>query len=343
MTQLIDHLAELTGFRDRELLDVSVVRAVHDVLRPLAVGIYRSVGEAGSQRWLTRARMALGDATATADPAWTEVLSLPRIDSVPCRHACLTSAKVITAGEGPQHSYFPISTEREVIGVLELETALGLTPGERAMVSTILRIYGNFHDLLDHSERDPLTGLLNRQTFSAALNRAGRLPLSATENSAEGQRSVCTDASGWLGVVDIDHFKRVNDTYGHPIGDEVLLLLSRVLRSSFRHQDRLYRFGGEEFVVVLDGLDGDGASNAFERLRVNVNRFAFPQVGQVTVSIGFTKTDASETPSVAFTRADKALYYAKEHGRDLVACFDDLVVAGSLSETKIATGDIDLF
>lgn len=342
MTQLIDHLAELTGFRDRELLDVSVVRAVHDVLRPLAVGIYRCVGEADSQRWLTRARMALGDTTATADPTWTEVLSLPTIDSVPCRHACLTTCDVITAGEAPQQSFFPISTEREVVGVLELETVVALTSGERAMVSTILRIYGNFHDLLDHSERDPLTGLLNRQTFSTALNRTSRLP-QAIDSTGDGQRIVGEATSCWLGVVDIDHFKRVNDNYGHPIGDEVLLLLSRILRSSFRHQDRLYRFGGEEFVVVLDGLDADSASKAFERLRLNVHRFAFPQVGQITVSIGFTKTDASETPTVAFVRADKALYYAKENGRDRVAYFDELVAAGRLLQTKIAAGGVDLF
>src|SRR5882757_4953764 len=68
MTNLIEHVAELTGFRDRELLDVAVVRAVNDVLRPLSVAVYRCVGEPGDQHWLTRARMGAGDSAVSADP-----------------------------------------------------------------------------------------------------------------------------------------------------------------------------------------------------------------------------------------------------------------------------------
>ena len=343
MAQLIEHLADLTGFRDRDLLDVTVVRAIKDVLQPLSVSIYRCVGEAGAQRWLTRARMGPGERTATADPPWTEVSMLPMLDDVPARRDCLTRVEVITVGETPQLNIFPISTEREVVGVLELETNDPLAPGDRAMVCTILRIYGNFHDLLDHSERDPLTGLLNRQTFDAAFTtRASKLFAAEGDISAQGRRSLLDASTVWLGVVNIDHFKRVNDTFGHLIGDEVLLLLSRLLRSTFRHHDRLYRFGGEEFVVVLDCLSVEQASLAFERLRDSVERFVFPQVGHITVSVGFARTSADETPSAAFSRADKALYHVKGHGRNKVAHFDDLVRDGAIVETKIA-GDIELF
>ena len=341
MTQLINHLAEITGFRDRDQLDASVVRAVHDVLRPLAVGIYRGVGEADGQRWLTRARIARDDPAATADPPWTDIHTLPELDTVPARREALVTGQMVTAGHTPQTSHFPIATEREVVGVLEVQTAGPLRSGDRAMVATIVRIYGNFHDLLDHSERDPLTGLLNRQTFNAAL-------MARTKNSADGEkpesgrRTAAGAAALWLGVVDIDHFKRVNDTFGHPIGDEVLLLLSRLLRSSFRHVDRLYRFGGEEFVVVLDCVVADHASLAFERLRANVERFDFPQVGRVTVSIGFTLTDVSDTPSSAFARADKALYHVKENGRNQVARFETLVQDGQIVDTHIV-GYVELF
>ncbi len=341
MTQLINHLAEITGFRDRDQLDASVVRAVHDVLRPLSAGIYRGVGEAGNQRWLTRARIALDDPAATADPPWTDILTLPELDTVPARREALTTGEAVSSGHTPQTSHFPIATEREVVGVLEVQTAGPLTSSDRAMVATIVRIYGNFHDLLDHSERDPLTGLLNRQTFNAAL-------ITRTKRAADGERPEsgrrASPGSGalWLGVVDIDHFKRVNDTYGHPIGDEVLLLLSRLLRSSFRHFDRLYRFGGEEFVVVLDCVAAEQAGLAFERMRANVERFQFPQVGRVTVSVGFTLTDASDTPSSAFARADKALYYVKEHGRNQVARFETLVRDGQIVETQIV-GEVELF
>ncbi|MEQ1683884.1 MAG: GGDEF domain-containing protein [Burkholderiaceae bacterium] len=339
MTQLVNHFAEITRFRDPDQLDASVVRAVHDVLRPLSAGIYRGVGEAQGQRWLTRARIGIDDFAATADPLSTDFLGLPELDSVPARRQCLLTGAVVTAGHAPQTSCFPIATEREVVGVLEMQTAVPLSASDRAMVSTIVRIYGNFHDLLDHSERDPLTGLLNRQTFNTALMARARKSLdSAGEES--GRRGPLAASAQWLGVVDIDHFKRVNDTCGHPIGDEVLL--SRLLRSSFRHFDRLYRFGGEEFVVVLDGLEADRASLAFERMRANVERFEFPQVGRVTVSVGFTLTGASDTPSSAFARADKALYHVKEHGRNQVAQFESLVRDGQIVDNHIV-GDVELF
>lgn len=341
MAQLIEHLADLTGFRDRDQLDVTVVRAIKDVLQPLSVSIFRCVGEPGAQHWLTRARMGAADTTATADPLWIEVSTLPALDDVPARRDCLTRAEVITVGEGPQLTLFPIATERAVVGVLELETAAALAPGDRAMVRTILRIYGNFHDLLDHSERDPLTGLLNRQTFDAAFMAHTRTPL-ADENALPGRRAAAPESAVWLGVIDIDHFKHVNDTYGHLIGDEVLLLLSRLLRSTFRHHDRLYRFGGEEFVVVIDCVAAEQAALAFGRLRANVERFVFPQVSHITVSIGFALATPEEAPSAAFSRADKALYYAKGHGRNQVVHFDDLVRAGLMVEKKIA-GDVELF
>ncbi|MEO8058836.1 MAG: GGDEF domain-containing protein [Burkholderiales bacterium] len=341
MTQLINHLAEITGFRDRDQLDASVVRAVHDVLRPLSAGIYRCVGEVGGQRWLTRARIGLDDSAATVDPLSTDILVLPEFDSAPARRQCFLTGQVVTDGSVPQTSCFPIATEREVVGVLEMQTAGPLSASDRAMVSTIVRIYGNFHDLLDHSERDPLTGLLNRQTFNSALMARAKKALES-DGTESGRRAASAAAALWLGVVDIDHFKRVNDTYGHPIGDEVLLLLSRLLRSSFRHFDRIYRFGGEEFVVVLDCAAAGQASLAFERMRANVERFEFPQVGRVTVSVGFTLTDVSDTPSSAFARADKALYYVKEHGRNQVAQFENLVCDGQIVETHIV-GEVELF
>ncbi|HKX43410.1 MAG TPA: GGDEF domain-containing protein [Burkholderiaceae bacterium] len=337
MTELIEHVAELTGFRDRELLDVAVVRAVNDVLRPLSVAVYRCVGEPGDQHWLTRARMGAGDPAVSADPLWTSLAALPGLAAAAARRDCLLSGDVTTAGERPQTTSFPISTEREIVGVLDIRTAEPLTPEGRAMVGTVLRIYGNFHDLLDHSERDPLTGLLNRQTFDATF--LARAHMGAGE---PGRRAASDESAVWLGVVDIDHFKRVNDTHGHLIGDEVLLLMSRLLRSSFRYHDRLYRFGGEEFVVLLDCLDSRNAAQAFERLRSNVERFAFPQVGHVTVSVGFTRTTGADAPSAAFSRADKALYHAKEHGRNQVTHYEALVEAGVIVE-KSADGGVELF
>jgi diguanylate cyclase (GGDEF)-like protein len=122
----------------------------------------------------------------------------------------------------------------------------------------------------------------------------------------------------------------------------VLLLMSRLMRSSFRFDDRLYRFGGEEFVVLMRCADGEAAAHAFERLRGNVERHPFPQVGHITVSIGFTELKTGDTPNGAFERADKAVYFAKGHGRNQVRHHAELVASGHLADdAKI--GDVELF
>jgi len=348
MSQLVDHLAELTGFRDRDVLDVTLVGALKDLLKPDVVAIYRHVGEPGGERWLTRARLCQGDVAATADPAWTDLEKLPRLDEHPVRRDCLHRQEVVTLAGPPHVTMFPVSTDREVVGVIEIETSQPISADDQRMVCSILRIYRNFQGLLDYSERDTLTGLLNRKTFDETFLKAAVLPHaddSPTVQPAQpndARRPKDTSQRYWLGVIDIDHFKHVNDTYGHLIGDEVLLLLSRLMRSTFRFHDRLYRFGGEEFVVLMRcGSDADAAL-AFERLRANTEHYAFPQIGHITVSVGFTAVKPTDTPSAAFERADKAVYHAKSHGRNRVASHAALVASGDLQDGD-KVGDVELF
>jgi diguanylate cyclase (GGDEF)-like protein len=341
MSELVDHLAHLTGFRDRDVLDVTLVGAFKDLLRPLSVAIYRTVADAAGERWLTRARMGRDDVAATADPAWIELELLPTLDDCPLRRDCLRTQEVMVQAGPPHLSLFPVATDREVVGVLEIETEAPMSADDQRMVGSILRIYRNFQGLLDYSERDTLTGLLNRKTFDETfMKTAVQAPAGA--GLADGRRASAAGQGYWLGVIDIDHFKNVNDTYGHLIGDEVLLLLSRLMRSSFRFHDRLYRFGGEEFVVLMRcGSDTD-AAHAFERLRVNAEHYTFPQVGRITVSIGFTEIKPTDTPSAAFERADKAVYYAKTHGRNQVCSHAELVARGELEDAS-KVGDVELF
>ena len=343
MSELVDHLAELTGFRDRELLDVTLVGALRDLLRPRAVAIYRSVGEAGSERWMTRARLAADDVVATADPNWVEFDSLPLRGSDPARLEAFRRQAMVQVESGGKHrTLFPVATDRETIGVMEVETDTALEERDQRLVVSILRIYRNFQGLLDYSERDTLTGLLNRKTFDESFMKAAADPNTAQPGEADGRRSEHKRCSYWLGVIDIDHFKRVNDNHGHLMGDEVLLLLSRLMRNSFRFHDRLYRFGGEEFVVLMRCAGGDAAAHAFERLRANVEAYAFPQVGRITVSVGLTELRPGDTPSGAFERADKAVYCAKGQGRNQVCDHAALVASGALTEENKAS-DVELF
>jgi diguanylate cyclase (GGDEF)-like protein len=342
MSQLVDHLAALTEFRDRDLLDVTLVSAFRDLLQPQSVAIYRCVGDPGNQRWLARARMGANDVVATADPAWANVDKLPRLADHAERFEVYSRGRAVIR-PGPVHlGVFPVTTEGDGTGVLEIQTEAALDDAAQRLIRSVLRIYSNFQALLDYSERDTLTGLLNRKTFDNSFLKATAETGAAVSGGAADRRSESPLGAYWVGVIDIDHFKRVNDNYGHLIGDEVLLLLARLMRSGFRIHDRLYRFGGEEFVVLIRCETEACAALAFERFRSSTEKYPFPQVGQITVSIGFTEVMAGDTPSAAFERADKAVYHAKGHGRNQVCSHAALIVSGELTDAS-KVGDVELF
>jgi diguanylate cyclase (GGDEF)-like protein len=343
MSEVVEHLAALTGFRDRDVLDVSLVGALRDLLHPLHVAIYRCIGDGHDRRWLTRAHLTADDHTATADPLWADPATLPPLQAHSERHACLTSRQEVAVAGNPALSFFPVATDSDVVGVLEVASAQPLAPEQRSLVSSILRVYRNFQGLLDYSERDTLTGLLNRKTFDESFMRhaVAKLPAATALPAGAGRRGA-PGAVAWLGIIDIDHFKRVNDNYGHLIGDEVLLLLARLMRGSFRFSDQLFRFGGEEFAVLMRCAGPEAATGVLERLRRNVENYAFPRVGHITVSIGFTELRPTDTPSSAFERADKAVYFAKEHGRNQVASHAALVAGGRLVDDARG-GEMEFF
>jgi len=141
----------------------------------------------------------------------------------------------------------------------------------------------------------------------------------------------------FMGEIDIDHFKTINDRFGHLHGDEVLVILARILRSTFRKTDLIYRFGGEEFVVIVYVDDRKDAGTTFERLRRSIENHAFPQVGKVTVSVGITEIRNTSFPVELLGRADQALYYAKTHGRNQV-CFYEALVASKEIEAYSHSG-----
>jgi len=159
--------------------------------------------------------------------------------------------------------------------------------------------------------RDPLTGLHNRRSLDARLAEAHALD--RRYGSANGR------VHGLL-LVDVDHFKRVNDEFGHPAGDEVLRRLAQLLQDSVRVTDVAARFGGEEFAVLLPELAGPAeAVMAAEKIRAAVEAAVFPGPGKVTVSIGVSLAspeDEELRPLIA--RTDAALYEAKRGGRNAV-------------------------
>ena len=129
----------------------------------------------------------------------------------------------------------------------------------------------------------------------------------------------------WLAVIDIDHFKMVNDNYGHMVGDEVLLLVARLMQTTFRASDLIYRYGGEEFVAIISAESDALARNVFERVRLAIEAHSFPRVEQLTISIGYAEVDPNLLPLEVLSRADRSLYRAKQDGRNLVYEFQELV------------------
>ena len=345
MSQLVDNLANLASLRDRDALDVALVSAVHDVLQPETSAIYRAVGHEGDERWLCSAQMNRQQAVPTSDAAWIDLATLPRLADVPLRQHVAMTGKMARAGTLPDVTAFSVHGSPGATGILELSSPAPLPDESIRIIEGVLRLYANFHCLLDYGERDALTELLNRKTFDGAflkatLEQGQRIGQDEVESERRDQGP---RGSYWLAMIDIDHFKRVNDTFGHLIGDEVLLLLARLMRSTFRFHDQLYRFGGEEFVVLMRCNGEEEAAFALERMRLNTEQFLFPQVGKITISTGFSEIKTGDTPSGAFERADKAVYYAKAHGRNQVSSYAGLVAGGELVEQTAIEGEMELF
>ena len=339
---LIDAVALATSHRDRDELDRAVARMLFDHVHPNCVKVYRVLGEEGRQRVQLRVSIdsdGMRDGGAPNDPAL-----LPLVTEKAHWHECaLLSDAVHYLPQGYLgerfDSVFPLLGNRGLIGLIEVEfsgTRAAIRPHDANLVQGVLRILRNHLSALDYGERDTLTGLLNRRTFEAtfAKRRGAVVGAAAPEPETPGS---------WLGVIDIDRFKTINDTFGHLFGDEVLLLVARLMFDTFRSTELVYRFGGEEFVVIVDGANEEGAAIAFERFRQAVAAYRFPQVGQVTVSIGYTRVAPTDIPASTVDRADCALYYAKEHGRNSIRCYDSLLRAGTITGKKTANAELELF
>ncbi|HEX8582634.1 MAG TPA: diguanylate cyclase [Acidimicrobiales bacterium] len=164
------------------------------------------------------------------------------------------------------------------------------------------------------SRTDMLTGLPNRRATTEALERA----VAHSERSGE-PLAVC--------LVDIDHFKSINDTYGHEAGDSVLAAVADALGLATRGEDLAGRWGGEEFLVVLSDADASGALAAAERIRTELGALHLslpPDHRSLTVSIGVALLAGDDLPMTLVGRADAALYEAKSSGRNPVVLADDL-------------------
>ena len=251
---------------------------------------------------------------------------------------CLQTKKSFWCDHGTRY-LAPIMRADTIAGMILLESDQKLS-GYRSLLDSIIRIYENYLAVVIEGELDTLTGLRNRRTFDKQLDKllavndiAGHKKIKS-DNDGE-RRQLSQKPANRLVSLDIDNFKRINDNFGHLYGDEVLLLFSQLIKKTFRDTDLLFRFGGEEFVIILTSTTEKNAFLALERFRNIIADYHFPQIGQVTVSIGYAQINSLDFPVIILDKADKALYFAKQHGRNQVCCYENLVSQGKIQDSVI--------
>ena len=236
---------------------------------------------------------------------------------------------------GRHRVIYPIRSSQETIGILVVFTH-NTSPAHHELTSAFIQIYRNHLQLLHDNKHDTLTGLLNRKEFDAEI-----MELMAA-CYGDSRRGSDMDFKACLAIMDIDHFKLVNDNHGHLYGDEVLLLFAQLTEQTFRNDDLCFRFGGEEFIVVLKRVDIKLAMHVLEKFRAAVEKFNFPQVGRITVSIGVVEILSQELPTSIIEQADQALYYAKRNGRNQVWSYEKLVEIGAVTGVEHSSS-VELF
>jgi len=340
---LLQHAISLTSQRDSDSLDSSLANSFSKLLPQAQFHLYKRKLHNQAEQSDTFQLFKAIKPVSNILLSWCNDLRLDSLDEN-IIESIETTTPVEYTDNDSFHLLIPIVNDLNSIALLHLIDSESFQHIKNDLIS-LTKIYENNLNILQDSENDTLTGLFNRRTFDRKLKKLlASQCLEHNEYSGSQKRSQSVNASAWLVIIDIDHFKKVNDEFGHVYGDEVLLRLSQIMQESFRSTDLLFRFGGEEFVVILEPISAEMAFNALERFRLTVAEFTFPLVGHVTISLGYSKISENDFPPTVLENADKALYYSKENGRNASHQYETLVDQKKLAESKLADkGEIDLF
>lgn len=217
---------------------------------------------------------------------------------------------------------YALNLQNQYLGNIVFSRKQRFTDAELVQIESLLGILVyplrnslTYQDAIQQALHDPLTGLGNRGALEQAINH-------------QWQMSQRYDQHFSLMMIDLDHFKSINDTYGHSAGDSVLKMVAHCIKTTTRQTDLCYRYGGEEFMVILNKSQPLGASIIAERIRENIASLKVPvdDTGKnsisVTTSIGYSCSQQSDHVQTLIEQADHALYMAKHAGRNQVAFFE---------------------
>ena len=342
---LLEHIVVLTSLREQHALQQCLVKTLQEFISANEISLYGLSTASGNTTLKLLVSVESPDEVENSSQS-KRFPALRTIQDDPDLKQCITTKKqVISAWQdvraGKSKSgikvIYPVTTEQGVVGFFIIKCAK-LIEKDQEMAISFLRIYHNYLQLINANEHDALTGLLNRKSFAEKMMTV----LAAQRGNQDRATDEQGSAKHCLAMLDIDHFKKVNDKFGHLHGDEVLLLFARLMTQTFRVDDQLYRYGGEEFVVFLKNVDLTTGLSILERFRAKFEAFNIPHVGKVTVSIGAVEVNKQDLPTTVVEQADKALYYAKDNGRNQVCAYEKLLEEGKLNNI-LTSGDVELF
>jgi diguanylate cyclase (GGDEF)-like protein len=279
---------------------------------------------------LARVPFALDGVSASAGvfrtgrPARTETGSASKSDSIPAVMSTLRGKDGVAA---------PITVAGKLWGALGADYRENLIPaGVEVRLERFASLVGlaiSNADAWDRLERqastDPLTGIANRRTFHERL-------------ADEVARAERYGRHLSLAIMDLDHFKAVNDAHGHPGGDRVLVLFAQLLSAHSREGELVARIGGEEFAWLMPETDEGGAHAAADRVREAIETAPFENIGRVTLSAGVCSTERAPGADALMHNADRALYWAKDSGRNMTMLYTDELPDRAAAVRKAAPG-----
>jgi diguanylate cyclase (GGDEF)-like protein len=329
-------LSDASGARDRAALLLAIASAVNsslsleEVLNVALTHAGRIMGAVAGAMYLVRTGKAEMYREASYNLSPRARGGLRKIDEEPLSSAIGAmrplvvkldehTAPGLELGGHPQHALVvPIQRSGQLMGAMELyltawrelnEDQADLLNGVASQAAIAIRHAQLFQAQEENALTDELTKLPNRralaQRFLQEMQRARRH----------------RNAIAFM-MIDLDHFKRVNDTYGHLNGDAVLAELAQILKGSARESDVCARYGGEEFALILHETTESGARILAERIRSKVAAATFPGGLKLTISVGVAATDDAALFTQLMDRADQALYMAKQGGRNQVRVAD---------------------
>ncbi len=339
-TQLLQSIIEITRVHDRETIDQKLIEALHTIQPSYDIWLLKVVSTKPELSLCLVAYYSLNNPINTK--------TIRNIDfPVPVRKAIShilegesnNIINIIPGSKKSAQTVLPAYSSNRVHSILYLKSKQ-VNKKDLSIINNLLRIYSNHLHLVELSHHDKLTNLLNRETLDLEITKIltqneQESRLTSQQNSGlikNDERCYPDNQKYWIGLIDIDFFKKINDTFGHLYGDEILILVARLIEKTLRNHDLVFRYGGEEFVIILKAFNENDANFVFERIRKTISEHIFANINNITISIGASQILNQSHSAEILAESDAALYYAKEHGRNQLHFYRDLVESKLIDE-----------